>query len=116
MPIYGSSFSFNFVGVGSDDPDLGSPNRRCHPKGHPDRGPGRGKGGFPGAAFPNCEPLGNLLIIQDDNRNTPNDLAAGGRINIEFNKRSTINSFGLLDVEEGALVVVSMHPRVSFVN
>lgn len=43
------------------DPDLGAPNTRCD-----SRGPGIGEGGWPGSVGENCNPLGNVLIIQED--------------------------------------------------
>lgn len=47
-----------------DDPDLGAPNRACG-SARGKKGPGRGDGGKPGAPWPNCDPQGNLLIIQN---------------------------------------------------
>jgi hypothetical protein len=88
-----------------DDPDLGSPNRKCTPK-----GPGIGVGGRPNASFPNCDPLGNLLIIQNPAVTTaPNDYAKGGCMSFsffDFGSVVKIDDFGLLDIEEGANVTV----------
>ena len=44
------------------DSDVGSPNKHC-----PNGGPGVGEGGEPGRLGQNCNPLGNVLIIQKDN-------------------------------------------------
>jgi hypothetical protein len=99
------------------DADLGAPNHNCKP-----RGPGRGKGGFPSAAFPNCDPLGNLLILQNpDIADRPNDDPNGGCIYIDpivlFRPyfQFTIHDFGLLDIEEGASIRVRILKKKHFV-
>jgi hypothetical protein len=53
--------SANVRGPGSirSDFDLGSPNENCRPA-----GPGIGNGGGPNTNFPNCQPQGNMLILQ----------------------------------------------------
>lgn len=53
---------FNTSDVGND-PDLGAPNKWCTPP-----GPGKGSGGEPGGAGPNCDPLGNVLIVQTSDK------------------------------------------------
>jgi len=62
------------------DPCLGSPNERCTPP-----GPGVGEGGEPdiqdGA---NCEPQGNVFIIQDLGRKEPDSTELGGTISFSF--------------------------------
>jgi hypothetical protein len=94
------------------DPDLGSPNVQCNPS-----GPGRGVGGVPSSSFPNCDPLGNLLIVQNPAVTTrPNDDARGGCIIFDLSPRlpahnqeiraNYIDDFGLLDIEEGAKITV----------
>ena len=91
----------------SDDPDLGSPNQFCNPS-----GPGIGDGGdptLPGNQFPNCEPQGNLLIIQDPsqpNETMPNDSLPGGCLIIEFEDPVELVNMGTLDFEEGASITV----------
>jgi hypothetical protein len=94
-----------------DDPDLGSPNLKCNPK-----GPGIGNGGIPSAAFPNCEALGNVLILQNPHITTdrPNDDPNGGCITFDFyglyhddGIDPLVNDFGLLDIEDGATINVS---------
>jgi hypothetical protein len=100
--------SSNILSV-DDDPDLGSPNRKCNPK-----GPGRGRGGNPGAAFPNCKPLNNLLILQNPTiTDRPNDDPNGGCFAFDFtelfdlsNVLVSIDDIGLLDIEEGATITV----------
>jgi hypothetical protein len=98
-----------------DDPDLGSPNSKCHPK-----EPGIGAGGIPGSAFPNCEALGNLLILQNPRvTDHHNDDPNGGCISFDLYYLSggyfggadvSINDFGVLDIEEGAIINVSRNP------
>jgi hypothetical protein len=88
-----------------DDPDLGAPNALCQNK-----GPGRGEGGKPGSPFPNCEPLGNLLIIQNESMDPsiPNDSANGGCFVFEFSQPVTLLNFGILDIDEGDNAVISI--------
>lgn len=66
------------------DPDLGSPNEKC-----PNGGPGVGKGGGPDRPFPNCpgprDRLNNVLIIQEEMKDCPDDAAGGGWITFDFN-------------------------------
>jgi hypothetical protein len=94
------------------DPDLGSPNVQCNPS---VGGPGRGVGGVPSSRFPNCDTLGNLLIIQNPKvTSRPND-DAGGCIFFDYSPLITDELFfyeysifdlGLLDIEEGATITV----------
>jgi Cornifin (SPRR) family len=79
------------------DPDLGAPNREC-----PGGGPGFGTGGTPDAAFPNCEPQGNLLIIQNEKMDpsTPNDSPHGGCLVFDFMQPMNLINFALLDIDE----------------
>lgn len=85
---------FNTSDIGTHkygDPDLGSPNECC-----PNPGPGRGEGGEPGTPGANCEPLGNVLIIQEDNRRPeiPDDNVDGGVITFIFSEPWHIKSIG----------------------
>jgi hypothetical protein len=88
-----------------DDPDLGSPNESCL-----NSGPGRGQGGKPTSPFPNCETLGNLLIIQNENMDPsiPNDSANGGCFVFEFVQPVTLLNFGILDIDEVDNAVISI--------
>jgi hypothetical protein len=93
-----------------NDPDLGSPNRRCK---KPNKGPGIGSGGIKGAKFENCNPLGNLLILQNPSEPDPNDDPNGGCMYIDpivltqpGSFQYLVNDFGLLDIEEGASIRV----------
>jgi glucose/arabinose dehydrogenase len=106
------------------DPDLGSPNEHCSGRdppsgrgqGHWDRGqsrsgrgqgysgggPGIGSGGVLGAKGENCIPLGNVLIIQEDNDNLaiPDDNVDGGTIKFVFAPgMANVYEIGLLDVD-----------------
>jgi hypothetical protein len=85
-----------------DDPDLGSPNQACL-----GGGPGVGNGGNPNATFPNCAPLGNLLIIQDPRAdpNRANDSPFGGCIIFEFSTPIEVVNTGILDVEEAGVSI-----------
>jgi len=98
---------FNTSNVGNSkfgDFDLGSPNEHCQ-----NPGPGIGEGGEPDSLGANCEPLGNVLIIQEDNENLsiPDDNVDGGVISFEFNKPSKIYKMGLLDINYKSYLAVS---------
>jgi hypothetical protein len=98
------------------DPDLGSPNENC-----PGGGPGIGEGGGPDALFPNCAPLGNVLVIQDprSNQDTANDSGLGGCITFEFSSPIEMVNTGILDSEEdGVSVKVGFNTahRILFAN
>ena len=86
------------------DRDLGAPNWRCSPP-----GPGRGVGGEPGAPGENCDPLGNVLIIQEEDSPIPDDNFQGGMIVFDFAEPvDYVSAMGFLDVdEEGAKLIVS---------
>ena len=89
-----------------DDPDLGSPNEMCSPP-----GPGVGMGGEPTSYFSNCDPQGNLLIIQDPrvpDETDPNDSGFGGCFKFEFVVEFSLINMGLLDVEEPTSITVSL--------
>jgi hypothetical protein len=92
---------FNTSDVGSNgngDPDLGAPNKRCSPP-----GPGEGEGGEPDMPGANCEPQGNVLIVQEDNGSParPDDSGRGGTITFTFSPlaRSVVD-IGLMDIDE----------------
>jgi hypothetical protein len=53
------------------DPDLGAPNNQCGGPGG-NGGPGHSSGdnaGGPDDAYPNCEPRGNVLIVDENGSN-----------------------------------------------
>jgi hypothetical protein len=106
-----------------DDPDLGAPNRACGPiLPHGQTGPGRGRGGQPllrvmdngtwiDNPYKNCDPLGNLLIIQNGDirvEEKANDSPFGGCMDFEFHGMDnvTLIDFGLLDMEEAVEITL----------
>jgi len=91
--------------TGNDD-DLGSPNMRCSPSG----GPGKGEGGEPDMEGENCEPLGNVLIIQEGTKAEPDDDSHGGVIHFDFTSVKVLE-IGLLDIEDdedGTITIVTV--------
>lgn len=88
-------FDTTMPGSGDDgDPDLGAPNQLCMPS-----GPGVGAGGVPTSIGANCDPQGLVLIIQESDKPTPDDNAAGGMIVFDFAYPTDVNSLGLMDIE-----------------
>jgi hypothetical protein len=85
------------------DPDLGAPNKNCSPP-----GPGKGLGGEPGALGENCNPLGNVLIIQEPGVDVPDDNRNGGIITLDFPLEGGqyVDEIGLLDIDYAMIVVV----------
>jgi hypothetical protein len=84
------------------DDDLGSPNVAC-----PGGGPGDGPGGAPtlsdGSPNPynNCDPIGNVLVIQESDKSCPDDSWSGGWIQFDFKNPASVQLAKLLDVDEG---------------
>lgn len=78
------------------DPDLGSPNMRCSPQ----PGPGVGEGGEPGNPGENCDPQGNVLIIQESDKKWPDDNAYGGTLSFTFDFKVKLMEIGLMDIDE----------------
>lgn len=76
----------------SGDPDLGSPNSAC-----PGGGPGLGEGGIPGSQFENCDPLGNLIIVQASNKVQPDDHERGSRITFKFDHPTYVDNIVVID-------------------
>jgi hypothetical protein len=85
------------------DPDLGSPNLSCG-------GVGSGKGGEKGQPWENCEPLGNVLILQDPRYVDPNDDRAGGCMKFAFVEPKTNISIGLLDIDSRETTTITVCP------
>jgi hypothetical protein len=81
--------------------DLGSPNESCG-------GPGKGIGGRQGSAYENCEPLGNVLIIQESNTLTPEGNAGGGTINFDFVHPANVREIAILDIDDNEIVQVQV--------
>ena len=67
----------------------------------------------PDQPFPNCEPRGNLIIIQDPRyTDRPNDSAFGGCLLFTFETPVELVNLGLLDLEEqGVTVTVRDSPE-----
>jgi hypothetical protein len=78
------------------DTDLGSPNEAC-----PFGGPGKGAGGAPGSLGQNCDPVGNVLIIQDADKLAADANEAGGTITFDFADPVRFGHIGLMDMDEG---------------
>ena len=101
---------FNSSSITGGDTDLGSPNEGCTPS-----GPGVGAGGNPLSDFPNCEPQGNLLIVQEMNNgvlvaeDNPDDERQGGCIIFTFEDPFELVNMGIMDIDEdeGANITVS---------
>lgn len=49
----------------------------------------------------NCQPIGNVLIIQESNKLCPDDTWAGGWLQFDFVKPTEVLFAKLLDVDEG---------------
>ena len=87
------------------DPDLGAPNQACTPS-----GPGIGKGGAPGTPGENCDPLGNVLIIQEEGSGVPDDNQRGGMIVFDFvEPAELVYKMGFLDIDEDDTSLMVSH-------
>lgn len=96
------------------DPDLGSPNRKCSPA-----GPGVGSGGEPGQDTANCEPLGNVLIIQEENDDLdiPDDNRDGGTIAFDFSEDTMyVKEIGFLDTDKPNSTIVVVYEEDSILK
>ena len=93
--VLNSSIVFN-------DPDLASPHESCG-------GLGEGAGGQNGSKYENCEPQGNLLIIQKTNTpsSVPDDKKNGGCMIFTFAEPVQTVNMGILDADETITVTVS---------
>jgi hypothetical protein len=87
------------------DPDLGSPHKSCG-------GVGRGKGGRKNRPWENCEPLGNVLILQDPRYVYPNDDLAGGCMKFTFDYPITNLTIGLLDIDSAEAATITVRPSL----
>jgi hypothetical protein len=91
-------FNSSNPGVEPDgDDDLGSPNAQCSRS-----GPGIGAGGIPGSKGANCQLHGNILIIQESNKASPDDALNGGTFDFSFREPMYFDSLGLMDISEGS--------------
>jgi hypothetical protein len=76
---------------------LGSPNELCLPV----AGPGVGPNGGPGEPGENCEPQGNVLIL--------NESSSGGIIHFNFTDQvQTIHEIGLMDIAQDAVTTITV--------
>lgn len=89
------------------DPDLGSPNIQCDPS-----GPGLGDGGVPtlsnGTANPNanCEPLGKILIIDENGPDyPPDDNNKGGNMYFHFDTPVSLINTTILDNQGTEMII-----------
>lgn len=68
---------------------------------------GHGSGGEPLVSngqvnpYANCEPLGMVTIIQEENKDCPDDTGKGGYITLTFREPVTLSLTSLLDIDEG---------------
>jgi hypothetical protein len=91
-------FNSSNPGIEPDgDPDLGSPNEQCTRP-----GPGKGLGGSPGTKGANCFTHGNILIIQESNKATPDDAYYGGTFDFSFKEPIYFEHLGLMDISQGS--------------
>jgi hypothetical protein len=91
-------FNSSNPGIEPDgDPDLGSPNEQCTRP-----GPGKGLGGAPGTKGANCDTHGNILIIQESNKATPDDAYYGGTFEFSFKDPIYFENLGLMDISKGS--------------
>jgi hypothetical protein len=87
---------FDSSNPGDDDPDLGSPNKRCL-----GGGPGIDDPENDSASLTNCDEQKHILIIEQDGIGSPNDYAGGGFISFYFDPPLlSFDSIGLLDLHE----------------
>lgn len=89
------------------DPDLGTPNEKCIPP-----GPGVGVGGAPNMPGKNCKALGNVLIIQERNKDPsmPDDQKDGGTITFNFTRTAQyVYAIGLMDIEGHDTFITVVH-------
>jgi len=102
--------------VEAGDPDLGSPNTKC-----PGGGPGIGIGGEPGAPGKNCDPLYNVLIVQEKNSrmDVPDDNASGGIIIFDFTKSggTYVKEIQILDIDyAGAHIMIGWYVTENYLK
>jgi hypothetical protein len=98
---------FNTANANDEEAHLGSPNELCQSP-----GPGVGVGGEPDAVTSNCEPLGNVLIIQDtEDTSQPKDTDDGGVISfiIDSDKVESVNEIGLFSIDSIGTTIKVAH-------
>lgn len=70
--------------------------RKC-----PGGGPGVGRGGWPGQPGENCVALGNILVIQESDKDAPDDNIGGGVMCFTFDAPTDVISVGVMDMSAG---------------
>jgi len=94
---------YRYPGSEGSNTDLGAPNQACEPP-----GPGIGEGGAPGMEGENCEPLGNVLIVQAKGVDAPDDSGPGSVLVFDFAPPGAIvHELGLLGIDRTAPVIVT---------
>jgi hypothetical protein len=83
------------------DPDLGSPNSLC-----PNGGPGIGRGGAPLSPYSNCVAIGNVIVIQEGNKQCPDDSAGGGKIRFTFTEPTIVDYIQMLDIDDHGITPI----------
>lgn len=91
------------------NPSLGSKNLDCG-------GPGEGEAGAPGSPYENCEALGNVLIVQDSDRDTIRDHKDWSSITFYFKTPVFLESIKILtgDGCKPVRITVSCHRETRF--
>ena len=80
-------------------------------------GPGIGEGGIPGTKGENCEPLGNVLIIQQLDVAIPNDNVDGGEIVFDFfTPAKMVYTMGFLDIDYATTVEVEHRTQMGIMS
>ena len=70
-------------------------------------GPGKGEEGEPDGNGPNCNPLGNVLIVQEPGEPCPDDNVDGGVMEFEFDPPvDYVKNIGLLDVDYSTVIKI----------
>jgi hypothetical protein len=97
-----AAMAFNTSAPTGGDFDLGTPHQNFS-------GPGVGLGGRRGTPGQNSVPLGNVLIISEDNNsNNPDDNANGGTLRFSFQRPMDVAMVGMLDLDSGTSRIVAL--------
>ena len=111
------AMAFDTANPTGGDSDIGAPNQAFNATGGElwdgvsPRGPGVGSGGAQGQPGENRWPLGNALIVsQDNNQAVPNDYSGGGTLKFSFAEAITVNEIWVLDDLEGGDFIIACTP------
>ena len=88
---------------------LGSPNMAC-----PGGGPGIGSGGAPNAPGENCDPQGNVLIIQESDSMEARANPGGGVISFDFDSPTYVGYVGLMGIQDGLAFIKVVYDNGNF--